>query len=155
MLEDQKIQIIPITAILPQGEQGQDQPGQSTPGAQVSVPGLTEETTKILAESLINTLPLAIFPKLPAIEPEKVNAFNHEFYLYCQRKGINPMDYLFDEFGLAVCGLGIVGTHYTNWKELYGKGKKEQESGGNAAFDHVKELETKVLSEKELQAGIQ
>jgi hypothetical protein len=142
---------------LPKEEQGQGQPGQSIPGAQISASGLTEETTKILAESLINTLPLAIFPKLPAIEPEKVNAFNHELYLYCQRKGINPMDYLFDEFGLVVCGVGIAATHYTNWKELYGKdAKAKQESGGNPAYDHAKELEKdKPMSEKELQAGIQ
>jgi hypothetical protein len=123
------------------------------PGIPSGSGGLTEESTRILAESIINTLPLAIWPKLPPIKEEQINAFNRELYLYCQRKGINPMDYLFDEFGLVVCGLGIASVHYSNYQEFYGKGKKSKpEDPGTAAYDHATEI-ANAIKEKEIVPG--
>jgi hypothetical protein len=121
----------------------------------------TEDSIMLISESVINTLPLAVFSKLPRIEKKVVQDFNHELFLYCQRKNINPMDYLFDEFGLVVCGIGIAATHYANYQEIYGKGKKKGIEKGNEAYEHAKEISAqneesaRIISEKEKQQGIQ
>lgn len=141
-----KIEIIPITADIAPAGQTAPQPGIPIASSLIS-----EDSTRILAETCINTLPLAIWPKLPRIDEKLVNDFNHEFYLYCQRKGINPMDYLFDEFGLVVCGLGIVSTHYQNYQEIYGKNKKKTEEKPTnpiGTIDHRDEFAVKKELEK-------
>jgi hypothetical protein len=140
---DQEIQIIPITAILPSSEpQAAIQPNPD--GYSAGVVTFGEDDLMILSDSVINTLPCAIWSKLPPIPKEKVEAFNLELYKYCVRKGIDPRDYLFDEFGLVMTGVGIAATHWDNYQLYYGKGAKEKASASNdpgtAAFDHAKEI---------------
>ena len=73
-----------------------------------------------------------------------LDKFNHEFYLYCRRKGYDPRDYLFDELGIAVAGLAIGSYHYKNYKIQYKDvAKKAADDKLNADFNHVKEVAEK------------
>jgi len=148
---DQEIQIIPITAVLPATESAQ---ASVNPLSSAPVPvSFDVDDLMILSDSVINTLPCAIWSKLPPIPEEKVKAFNLELYKYCVRKGIDPRDYLFDEFGLVMTGVGIAATHWDNYQQLYGKGAKEKASASNdpgtAAFDHAKEIAAQAEPKKD------
>ena len=82
---------------------------------------------------------------------EKLEKFNHEFYLYCRRKGYDPRDYLFDEMGVAIAGLGIASFHYKNYKDKYSKpGNKKIEEKLNADHTHQLEVEKKNEEAKEV-----
>lgn len=78
-----------------------------------------------------------------------LDKFNHEFFLYCERKGIDPRDYLFDELGMAVAGIAIVSFHYTNYKEEYKKPAEQKKKDKlNADYEH------KIETDKDKAEGI-
>jgi len=132
---DEKFNVIPITAHLP----------DATPDpVKVAVPSFSEADIFFLSETATSTLPCLIWTKLTPVPKDLLDKFNHEFYLYCIRKGYDPRDYLFDELGIAVAGLAIGSFHYKNYKEAYSKPEgKKQDDKLNADFNHVKEVAEK------------
>ncbi len=42
--------------------------------------------------------------------------FGRQLHRYCQKKGIDPSDYIFDEFGMVVTGVGLVGGMWADHK---------------------------------------
>lgn len=47
---------------------------------------------------------------------EQCTPFGRQLHKYCQKKGIDPSDYVFDEFGLVVTGIGLVGGMWADQK---------------------------------------
>lgn len=92
------------------------------------------EDLAFISESLIN-LPTMIWDKLPQRKPEQIESFNKAFFRYCQKKNINPFDYLFEEFEILIIVLGIVGSYRRDHKEFYGK-EKETKDTDKLNIDH-------------------
>ena len=131
---DEKFNIIPVKAILPEADKAEIKPV-------MEVQPFKEEDIFFLSETATSTLPCLIWPKLTPVPKEMLDKFNHEFYLYCKRKGYDPRDYLFDEMGIAIAGLAIGSYHYKNYKDEYSKpGTKKQEDKLNADFNHKHEI---------------
>lgn len=42
--------------------------------------------------------------------------FGRQLYKYCLKKGIDPADWVFDEFGLVVTGVGLIGGMWSDHK---------------------------------------
>lgn len=137
---DEKFNIIPVKAILPEIE---------PPKPIEVIPPFTENDIYFLSETATSTLPCLIWPKLTPVPKDLLDKFNHEFYLYCRRKGYDPRDYLFDELGIAVAGLAIGSYHYKNYKEAYSKPEeKKKDDKLNADHSHKIEIEKKNEEQK-------
>lgn len=50
--------------------------------------------------------------------------FGRQLHKYCLKKGIDPSDWVFDEFGLVVTGLGLVGGMWSDHKAFKAAKKK-------------------------------
>ena len=75
----------------------------------------TEEDTLLLAETLWST-PHLFIERIRSPDEAKVAAWNKQLFLYCQRKGINVMDYFFDELPLIIATATIAIPLYQDWK---------------------------------------
>jgi len=53
--------------------------------------------------------------------------FGRQLHRYCQKKGIDPSDWVFDEFGLVVTGAGLVGGMYADHKAFKAANKKPRQ----------------------------
>ena len=95
--------------------QGQVQSGQNA--------DFSAEDVFFISDALLN-LPTVIWTKLPERDPEKVKTFNEQFWKYCVRKGIDPWDYFFDEFGIIMAVVPIAKSYMDDYKELYSKEAK-------------------------------
>ena len=85
----------------------------------------TVEDCEMLCNSIINVP--SIFAGAYLIRtPEQVKPFANELYKYCVKKGINPMDYFFDEFGLLIAGVTLAGGMYKDYTEHKEKEKKKE-----------------------------
>ena len=60
--------------------------------------------------------------------PEQTDMFTTELYYYCQKKGINLRDYLFDELPLILAAINLGGGIYNDYKE-FKKAEKEEKEG--------------------------
>ncbi len=133
---NEKFNIIPVEAVLPETKK------EIKPV--MEIPPFTESDIFFLSETATSTLPCLIWTKLTPVPKDMLDKFNHEFYLYCRRKGYDPRDYLFDELGIAVAGLAIGSYHYKNYKEAYSKpGDKKTDDKLNADHEHKLEIEKK------------
>lgn len=47
---------------------------------------------------------------------EQCTPFGRQLHRYCQKKGIDPSDWVFDEFGLVITGVGLVGGMWADHK---------------------------------------
>ncbi len=102
----------------------------------------------------VASLPSIFFPKVPLRTKEQLTPFNHQFYRYCKKKGINPFEYFFDEFGLAMAGMGLAGGIWRDYKEHYSKNGKEEtreEKKLSSDFDHAKKVAEQ--KEKDIREG--
>lgn len=128
---------------------------------QVPTTDLVEEDMLFMSEMLWS-LPQLYWNKLPDRNPKQIAMFNKALYKYCLKKGIDPNDYFFDEFGLIMAsvtiGVGIKKDH-----GIYYKGKDDgtvtddtpkvgkpltTEEKLNIDFEHKKEVdEQKQLDE--------
>lgn len=59
----------------------------------------------------------------------QVKRFSHQVYLYCRKKSIDPMDYLFDEFGLVFSGAVLL--------QGYRADQKKHKGGRGASETHI------------------
>jgi len=90
-----------------------------------------EDDLLFLSETLW-AVPSMILDKLTPPEPKKVEAWNRQLSRYCQKKGINIYDYVFDELPLAIATLNMGVSMYQNYREVYGKGKQKTETQESA-----------------------
>lgn len=116
----------------PTGDQGQGAAGQAG--------DFSAQDVYFISDALLN-LPTVIWTKLPERDPEKIKVFNQEFHRYCVRKGVNPWDYFFEEFGLAMAVLPILVSYRTDYIELYSKPKKDKVKHG-LDVDHENYMKT-------------
>ena len=59
--------------------------------------------------------------------PEQTDIFTTELYYYCQKKGINLRDYLFDELPLLLAGINLAGGIYQDYQSHIAEEKKKKE----------------------------
>lgn len=104
-----------------------------------------DEMTGLLSALL--AMPVIILPKLTPRTKEQITPFAHELTLYCQKKGINARDYLFDELPIVLTGVTLAATMYQDYKLHYPKDIKKEPSKVNKKlsndFDHDIEVAKK------------
>lgn len=155
---DEKFEVIPVSAQIkqPQSADGEDKALLSESGSPISanVPDdYTEDDLMFITES-VTSLPSIFFPKVPLRKKEQLTPFNHQFYRYCKKKGINPFEYFFDEFGLFMAGMGLAGGIWRDYKEHYSKNGKEltrEDKKLSSDFDHEQQIAAS--KEKDIQEG--
>jgi hypothetical protein len=76
---------------------------------------LTEKDCIELTMICVNIPGLFGNPHLERSEAQ-CTPFGRQLHRYCQKKGIDPADYVFDEFGLVITGIGLVGGMWADHK---------------------------------------
>lgn len=155
--KDEKFEVIPVPGKVAPSSEGQDteakEPGAGPPGP--GTPGMdyTEDDLMFLSETFWN-IPCIFFEKIPPRDPQKVKAFNTQFYRYCRKKGINPWDYFFDEFPLAMAGIGMGMGIWRDYKEQYKKnGKTESKEDKKLSSDYEHDKQVAEQKEKDIKSG--
>lgn len=90
------------------------------------------ESDLMFISTTLWTLPSVIVEDVPEPEESDLQNFNRQFYLYCVRKGINPYDYFFDEFPLAIAAISMGAKMYKGYV-INSKKRKNQEQLGDPA----------------------
>ena len=65
------------------------------------------EDSQNICQAMWN-IPSVIFGEHLVLDGSQTNSFAKQFHIYCEKKGINPYDYFFDEFGLIMVAIPIV-----------------------------------------------
>lgn len=103
----------------------------------------TAQDIYFISDALIN-LPTVVWTKLPERDPEKIKTFNEQLHKYCMKKGIDPWEYFFDEFGMAMAIIPVLKSYRDDYVELYSKPKKEEVKHElDKDHEHYKEVEDK------------
>ena len=104
--------------------------------------GISEETGEELSEELPEDISLESFQPLlnslinvPGLyfgtwwirTPEQTDIFAKELYVYCQKKGINIREYMFEELPLLLVGAQLAGGIYSDYKLQKPKKEKEKD----------------------------
>ena len=66
-----------------------------------------------------------------ARDEQQCAPFAKELHKYCERKGLDPRDWFFDEFGMCLTGFGLIGGMWKDHKEY----KAEHPKGGKKRVD--------------------
>ena len=66
-----------------------------------------------------------------ARDEQQCTPFAKELHKYCERKGLDPRDWFFDEFGMCLTGFGLIGGMWKDHKEY----KAEHPKGGKKRVD--------------------
>lgn len=151
---DEKFEVIPALAPVKPAEE--QQPAPEGPKAPQDVSDdYTEDDVMFISESL-TALPCIFFPKIPVRTKEQLRPFNHQFYVYCKKKGINPFEFFFDEFGLVISGLGVAGGIWRDYKEQYGSstGKEQKKEDRKLSADYEHEKQVAEQKQKDIQGGV-
>ena len=107
-----------------QGMGSTDEPSEGE-GVDEELPeDISVESFKPLLNSLIN-VPGLYFGAWWARTPEQTDIFATELHIYCQKKGINIRDYIFDELPLIMVGAQLAGGIWNDYKAEKNKTKKE------------------------------
>ncbi len=164
--QDEKFEVIPVPGKVAQEGKEQDKEGKghgSGPGELAGSPGspgslgmdYTEEDLLFITETFWN-IPCIFLEKIPPRDPEKLKKFNTQFFKYCRKKGINPFDYFFDEFPLAMSGIGMGMGIWRDYKEQYknnGNGKEPTKEEKKLSSDYEHDKQVAEQKEKDLQSG--
>ena len=114
---------IPVGAFNGAGAEGE----QEGEGVAEEIPGeFTIEDCEMICNSLIN-IPAVFIGDYLTRTPEQVKPFATQLYLYCVKKGIDPMSYFFDEFGLVIAGANLAGGMYKSYREHQEEEEKKKE----------------------------
>lgn len=101
------------------------------------------------------SLPCIVWDKIPAREPEKLKAWNKQFYRYCVKKGINPFEYFFDELPIIISTVGLAGGLWRDYKGAYSNnGKMESKEDKKLSADYEHEKQVAEQKEKDIQNGV-
>lgn len=146
-----KVNIAPIEQVDSDPEQKEQNETGEAPEQNGTPPVSTDQTEEdlMLLSVSLWSMPSLIFKKLEPLSEEQIKGWNRQFYLYCQKKGIDPFDYLFDELGILMSTLTLGIGMYHDYQDKYPKHKKEPENmtseekikSGTADFDHAKQIE--------------
>ena len=115
---------IPPSAFDSAGAEGAE--GEEGEGAGEILGEFTIEDCEMICNSLIN-IPAVFIGDYLMRTPEQVKPFATQLYLYCMKKGIDPMSYFFDEFGLVIAGANLAGGLYKDWKNHKEEEKLKEE----------------------------
>ncbi len=140
---DEKFDVIPVPADLKKPSDDESHPPNGSSPPAVPDDNYTEEDVMFLTEN-IASLPSIFFEKIPLRTNAQLQPFNHQFYRYCKKKGINPFEYFFDEFGLIVAGLGLASGIWRDYKENYGRNGKTQSTEDkklSSDYEHAKQID--------------
>ncbi len=98
-------------------------------------------------------LPTTFLTKLNPVDGKKVKNWNHQLFLYCQRKNLNPFDYFFDELGLIIATMAIGSDLYKDYSQKYGhsEDKKKEENKLSAEWEHINKLAED--KQKDIESG--
>lgn len=100
---------------------------------------LVPDDTLFISEMLLNSVPAVFIPAMPARSQDQVEGFNNALVKYCERKGINIFDYLFDEFELVIVVAGLLGSYRRDYIEIK-KGKSTEDEKLNLDHTHAQEV---------------
>ena len=92
----------------------------------------SKEDAKFFSEIVWN-IPESVWGEYMAANPKAVTNFGLQLFSYCEKKGINPYDYIFEELGLVMAA-GVIVTdlaskYRKHQKELREAEKEEKENG--------------------------
>ena len=118
--------------------------------ARVAVPDFTEDDLLFLTSALWS-LPNVIWERVPVPDAEKLGKWNHQFYRYCVKKGINPYDFLFDELPLAIATVSVAGDMWKAYKASAPPEERKAPIKGAEDWQHEKDLASQKA--RDLQAG--
>ena len=121
------------------------------PRAPAAVPDFTEEDLLFLT-SAIWSLPNVIWERVPVPNAEKLAKWNHQFYRYCIKKGINPYDFLFDELPLAIATAAVAGDMWKEYKLSAPPEEGKKPVKGAEDWQHEKDLAAQ--KEQDLKARV-
>lgn len=121
-------------------------PSKTESAVIVAPVGFNEEDCMMITDTLCQ-LPVIFKPKIKPRTKEQMTPFNHQFYLYCVRKKINPFDHFFDEMGLIIAGTGLFGGIYQDYNTAYSKTEPKTSSLDK---DHEHKLAIDELNKKEV-----
>ena len=86
---------------------------------------VTIEECRDVTMMIVNIPGMFGMPHL-ARDEQQCAPFAKELHKYCERKGLDPRDWFFDEFGMCLTGFGLLGGMYRDHKEY----KAEHPKGG-------------------------
>lgn len=85
----------------------------------------TKEDAKFFAQMIWN-IPPAVMGDYLTVDEKLVEQWGLQLFSYCERKGINMYDYMFDELGL-VMSTGVIAASLTAKYKAHKKEEKEKE----------------------------
>jgi hypothetical protein len=85
----------------------------------------SKEDSKFFAQMIWN-IPPAVMGDYLTVDEKLVNTWGEQLFAYCERKGLNPYDYLFDELGL-VMSTGVIAASLVAKYKKHKKEEKEKE----------------------------
>lgn len=108
------------------------------------------DDSKNICQAMWN-IPSVFFGEHLIVEENQTNGFAKQFHIYCIKKGINPYDYFFDEFGLVMAALPIV--QYMKKQHTEFKATQEGTNGKTKQDKKAKEEEERREKEREAVKG--
>lgn len=98
-------------------------PGEFDSFGVQEVDTLTLEECKDVTVMIVNIPSMFGMGHLQRSE-EQCAPFAKELHKYCEKKGLDPRDWFFDEFGMVMTGFGLIGGMYRDHKDHKREGKK-------------------------------
>ena len=125
---------IPVGAFNGAGAEG-EQEGEGEDKGTGEIPDdISLDSLKALINSGIN-IPALYVGTWFLRTPEQTDIFATELYYYCEKKGINLRDYLFDELPLLLAGINLAGGIYGDYQKF--KKETEEEAEDKEGKDAV------------------
>ena len=153
---DEKLDVVP--GIVPIAPPPSPPGAEGAPPQPVLLPAVldyTELDLMVLSETVWTLPNIVTLDAVPVPSPRRLEMFNKQFYAYCRKKGINPWEWFFDEFGLLVAAGACAGEMYRGYREKKAKEEKEEPkppAKGAEEYEHEKELAA--LKEKQIKEGV-
>ena len=88
----------------------------------------SEEQLMSLTEAVFS-IPSLVWSRLQVRTNSQLQPFNKALYIYCNRRGVDPFDWFFDELPLVLAGIGVFGGMYRDYREAYPKKPLHEEIG--------------------------
>lgn len=160
---DEEFQVAPVIVKAPELEvkpTGEAEAKAEAPAFEITY---TEDDLLFISQACWS-IPQMIWPKLDDPDRDRVEQFNKQFYRYCRKKGIDPFEWFFDEFGLVVATIGVAAPMVRDYRAKYVDGKKaEKEEGEKKAekgaedYEHKKKVDeqaAKDMAEGKVKLGV-